>query len=217
MIPSTSKDFLVKDLISGREYELCVLAVYDDGIMTLTATRVVGCLQFTTEQEYSHCQSMHTQFLGGTMIIIIGGIIVASVLVFIIILMIRYKVYNNREPTKAGVSNVCSQTNGGQAGQVTRSTSKGTEIQDEQVQASSGNVSGGVGGCVSGSTVRDTNTVALVVECEKVTQISEMTAEDIIVPAQRRKSRTSAELIRHTSLSSKEVRGTSEGSGGKFY
>ncbi len=35
---------------------------------------------------------MQSQFLGGTMIIIIGGIIVASVLVFIIILMIRYKV-----------------------------------------------------------------------------------------------------------------------------
>ncbi|XP_041090424.1 leucine-rich repeat and fibronectin type III domain-containing protein 1-like protein isoform X1 [Polyodon spathula] len=214
MIPSTSKDFLVKDLVSGREYELCVLAVYEDGITTLTATRVVGCLQFTTEQEYSHCQSMHTQFLGGTMIIIIGGIIVASVLVFIIILMIRYKVSNiNGESSKAGVNNVCSQTNGGQAGQVTRSTSKGTESQDEQVQASSGSVGGGVGGCVSDLMVRDSNTVALVVECEKVTQISEMTAEDIIVPAQRRKSRTSAELIHQTSLSSKEVRCTSEGLG----
>lgn len=38
------------------------------------------------------CHFMQSQFLGGTMIIIIGGIIVASVLVFIIILMIRYKV-----------------------------------------------------------------------------------------------------------------------------
>ncbi|XP_066560086.1 leucine-rich repeat and fibronectin type III domain-containing protein 1-like protein [Amia ocellicauda] len=215
MIPSTSQDFLVKDLVSGREYDLCVLAVYDDGITSLTATRVVGCVQFTTEQEYSQCQSMHTQFLGGTMIIIIGGIIVASVLVFIIILMIRYKVYNNQgEPSKAKVSNVCSQTNGGQGSQVTRSASKGAESQEEQVVASS-TVGGGGPGVISISSagvsvsgaVKDSNTVTLVVDCEKVTQLSEMTAEDIVSPVQRRKSRTSVELMRQSSLSSKEARG----------
>lgn len=49
------------------------------------------------------------------MIIIIGGIIVASVLVFIIILMIRYKVCNNNGQHKVTkVSNVYSQTNGAQ-------------------------------------------------------------------------------------------------------
>ena len=92
MIPSTSKTFLINDLAAGREYDLCVLAVYDDGITSLTATRVVGCVQFHTASEVTQCRFMHSQFLGGTMIIIIGGIIVASVLVFIIILMIRYKV-----------------------------------------------------------------------------------------------------------------------------
>ncbi|XP_053331703.1 leucine-rich repeat and fibronectin type-III domain-containing protein 5 [Spea bombifrons] len=115
MIPPTSKTFRVNNLASGTVYDLCVLAIYDDGITSLTATRVVGCIQFTTEQDYVRCHFMQSQFLGGTMIIIIGGIIVASVLVFIIILMIRYKVCNgngNHKATK--VSNVYSQTNGSQ-------------------------------------------------------------------------------------------------------
>ncbi|KFP35869.1 Leucine-rich repeat and fibronectin type-III domain-containing protein 5, partial [Chlamydotis macqueenii] len=113
MIPPTSKTFLVNNLAAGTAYDLCVLAIYDDGITSLTATRVVGCTQFTTEQDYVRCHFMQSQFLGGTMIIIIGGIIVASVLVFIIILMIRYKVCNNNGQQKATkVSNVYSQTNG---------------------------------------------------------------------------------------------------------
>ncbi|XP_029922721.1 leucine-rich repeat and fibronectin type III domain-containing protein 1 isoform X1 [Myripristis murdjan] len=115
MIPSTSKTFLINDLAAGREYDLCVLAVYDDGITSLTATRVVGCVQFHTASEVSQCRFMHSQFLGGTMIIIIGGIIVASVLVFIIILMIRYKAYSSPEDSKAKVSSsMHSQTNGSQ-------------------------------------------------------------------------------------------------------
>ncbi|KAG5269668.1 hypothetical protein AALO_G00204620 [Alosa alosa] len=137
MIPSTSQDFLVRDLVSGREYELCVLAVYDDSLSSLTATRQVGCVQFVTETEYSQCQSLHSQFLGGTMIIIIGGIIVASVLVFIIILMIRYKVYSTHggESGKASaMATLRAQTNGGQAaaGQVPRSGSKVTDSSQEE-------------------------------------------------------------------------------------
>lgn len=92
MIPPSSKNFLVNNLAAGTQYDLCVLAIYDDVITSLTATRVVGCVQFTTESEYMRCHFMQSQVLGGTMIIIIGGIIVASVLVFIVILMIRYKV-----------------------------------------------------------------------------------------------------------------------------
>ncbi|MBN3321136.1 LRFN1 protein, partial [Atractosteus spatula] len=127
MIPPTNKTFLVNDLAAGREYDLCVLAVYDDGITSLTATRVVGCVQFSTTSETSQCRFIHSQFLGGTMIIIIGGIIVASVLVFIIILMIRYKVYSNQDDhCKAKVSNVCSQTNGSQNA-IQRSASKQAE------------------------------------------------------------------------------------------
>ncbi|KAJ8269940.1 hypothetical protein GJAV_G00108490 [Gymnothorax javanicus] len=116
MIPPTSKSFLVNNLAAGTPYDLCVLAIYDDGITSLTATRVVGCVQFTTDSQYLHCHFMQSQFLGGTMIIIIGGIIVASVLVFIIILMIRYKVCNGGEGSKgAQFSDVHSQTNGAQS------------------------------------------------------------------------------------------------------
>ncbi|XP_017580323.1 leucine-rich repeat and fibronectin type-III domain-containing protein 5 isoform X1 [Pygocentrus nattereri] len=116
MIPPTSKNFLVNNLAAGTQYDLCVLAIYDDGITSLTATRVVGCIQFTTESEYLRCHFMQSQFLGGTMIIIIGGIIVASVLVFIIILMIRYKVCNSGERGKgSGVTSMHSQTNGAQS------------------------------------------------------------------------------------------------------
>ncbi|KAL2095654.1 hypothetical protein ACEWY4_007802 [Coilia grayii] len=116
MIPATHKLFQLSDLASAREYDLCVLAVYDDGVTTLTATRLVGCVAFTTERDYHQCRSLHDQFLGGTMIIIIGGIIVASVLVFIFILLMKYKLHSNHYKQKAArVSNVCSQTNGGQA------------------------------------------------------------------------------------------------------
>ncbi|KAG7266412.1 hypothetical protein CRUP_027145 [Coryphaenoides rupestris] len=86
-------------------YDLCVLAIYDNAITSLTATRVVGCVQFHTASEVAQCRFMHSQFLGGTMIIIIGGIIVASVLVFIVILMIRYKAYSGpAEDAKPGSS-----------------------------------------------------------------------------------------------------------------
>lgn len=139
MIPPTSKTFLVNNLAAGTVYDLCVLAIYDDGITSLTATRVVGCTQFTTEQDYVRCHFMQSQFLGGTMIIIIGGIIVASVLVFIIILMIRYKVCNNNGQQKATkVSNVYSQTNGAQiqgcSGVLSQSMSKQAVGHEEVIQ-----------------------------------------------------------------------------------
>ncbi|XP_077180290.1 leucine-rich repeat and fibronectin type-III domain-containing protein 5 isoform X2 [Paroedura picta] len=148
MIPPTSKTFLVNNLAAGTTYDLCVLAIYDDGITSLTATRVVGCLQFTTEQDYVRCHFMQSQFLGGTMIIIIGGIIVASVLVFIIILMIRYKVCNNGGHHKAAkVSNVYSQTNGAQGqgcggGPVPPSGSKQAVGHEDSLQCCKGSSDG---------------------------------------------------------------------------
>uniref|UniRef100_A0ABM5ERV7 Leucine-rich repeat and fibronectin type-III domain-containing protein 3 n=1 Tax=Pogona vitticeps TaxID=103695 RepID=A0ABM5ERV7_9SAUR len=129
MIPAASKSFFLTDLVAGRDYDLCVLAVYDDGMTSLTATMVVGCVQFTTEEEYRQCRSLHAQFLGGTMIIIIGGIIVASVLVFIFILLMKYKVYASHHKNKSTkMSHVCSQTNGGgHGGSVAHAGSKTAE------------------------------------------------------------------------------------------
>ncbi|XP_074092964.1 leucine-rich repeat and fibronectin type-III domain-containing protein 2 [Macrotis lagotis] len=117
MIPASNKAFVVNNLVSGTGYDLCVLAMWDDTATTLTATNIVGCAQFSTKADYAQCQSMHSQILGGTMILVIGGIIVATLLVFIVILMVRYKVCNHQGPGKmnaAAVSNVYSQTNGAQ-------------------------------------------------------------------------------------------------------
>lgn len=114
MIPRTHRAFVVTNLVPGMQYDLCVLAIWDDTATTLTATNVVGCTQFVTTEDFPQCQSLHSGFMGGTMILVIGGIIVATLLVFIIILMVRYKVTNGIQISKLPtVSNTYSQTNGG--------------------------------------------------------------------------------------------------------
>ncbi|NXX33606.1 LFN1L protein, partial [Nicator chloris] len=123
MIPAPSSSFPLSDLAPGRDYELCVLAVFSDAASSLPATRPLGCSRFSTRAEARPCRSPHAQFLGGTMIIVIGGIIVASVLVFIFILLLRYKMHNHR-PKAKGKAHVCSQTNGSRSGSVGRSASK---------------------------------------------------------------------------------------------
>ncbi|NWT07665.1 LFN1L protein, partial [Vireo altiloquus] len=124
MIPAPSASFSLSDLAPGRDYELCVLAVFSDARTALPATRPLGCSRFSTRHEFRPCRSLQAQFLGGTMIIVIGGIIVASVLVFIFILLMKYKIHNNH-PKSKGKSNVCSQTNGSsQSGSMGRSSSK---------------------------------------------------------------------------------------------
>lgn len=119
MIPAASKAFHVTNLVSGTKYDLCVLAAWDDTATTLTATNVVGCADFFTRDDYPQCQSLHSQLLGGTMILVVGGVIVATLLVFIVILMVRYKVGDNEPPVSklTDVSDTYSQTNGGRLGQ----------------------------------------------------------------------------------------------------
>ncbi|KAM8769203.1 leucine-rich repeat and fibronectin type III domain-containing protein 1-like protein isoform 1-T5 [Acanthopagrus schlegelii] len=164
MIPANHKNFLLSDLASSRDYELCVLAVYDDGITALTGTKLVGCVSFSTEREYGDCHSIRDQFLGGTMIIIIGGIIVASVLVFIFILLMKYKLHSNHYKQKAAArhANVCSQTNGGGGGGANvlalppSSSSAGQGGANKNSQPSSS--SEGMGGAsLRGTTVVDLN------------------------------------------------------------
>ncbi|CAL8291582.1 leucine-rich repeat and fibronectin type-III domain-containing protein 2 [Gadus morhua] len=117
MIPMANKAFLVSNLVSGMQYDLCVLAIWEDAATTLTATNIVGCVQFATTDDYPQCQSLHSGFLGGTMILVIGGVIVATLLVFIVILMVRYKATGGGGGVPTGklpsVSNTYSQTNGG--------------------------------------------------------------------------------------------------------
>ncbi|XP_047195635.1 leucine-rich repeat and fibronectin type III domain-containing protein 1-like protein isoform X2 [Hippoglossus stenolepis] len=164
MIPANHKYFLLSDLASSRDYELCVLAVYDDGITALTGTKLVGCVSFSTETEYGRCHSIRDQFLGGTMIIIIGGIIVASVLVFIFILLMKYKLHSNHYKQKAAArhANVCSQTNGGGGGGggnvlalPPSSSSAGQGGGAHKISQPSS--SGGMGGASRGTTVVDLN------------------------------------------------------------
>lgn len=106
MIPPTSKSILVNNLAAGTHYDLCVLAIYDDQVTALTATRVIGCIHFTTEPQYLRCHFMQSQFLGGTIVVIIGGIIVASVLAFIIFLIVRYRVCNQGDADKVSLAPV---------------------------------------------------------------------------------------------------------------
>ncbi|XP_019737717.1 leucine-rich repeat and fibronectin type-III domain-containing protein 5 [Hippocampus comes] len=100
MIPPTSESILVNNLAAGTQYDLCVLAIYDDQVTSLTATRVIGCIHFTTDPQYLRCHFMQSQFLGGTIVVIIGGIIVASVLAFIVFLIVRYRVCNQGDADK---------------------------------------------------------------------------------------------------------------------
>ncbi|XP_068441149.1 leucine-rich repeat and fibronectin type III domain-containing protein 1-like protein [Clinocottus analis] len=163
MIPANHKYFLLSDLASSRDYELCVLAVYDDGITALTGTKLVGCVSFSTETEYGRCHSIRDQFLGGTMIIIIGGIIVASVLVFIFILLMKYKLHSNHYKQKAAArhANVCSQTNGGGGGGANvpppSSTSAGQGGGANKNSQPSSSAEGVGGASLRGTTVVDLN------------------------------------------------------------
>lgn len=117
MIPASSQSFLLTNLVSGTRYDLCVLAAWDDTATTLTATNVVGCTNFFTLDEYPQCQAMPSQLLGGTMILVVGGVIVATLLVFIVILMVRYKAADGEPLGKlSGLTDTHSQTNGGRLG-----------------------------------------------------------------------------------------------------
>lgn len=127
MIPASSNAFLVNNLVSGTRYDLCILAAWDDSATTLTATSIVGCVEFFTRDEYPQCHSLHGQLLGGTMILVVGGVIVATLLVFIVILMVRYKAGEGGTLSAVGaelpvsklsdIGDTYSQTNDGRLGQ----------------------------------------------------------------------------------------------------
>ena len=125
ILPSSSDSFLLKNLVSGADYSLCVLAIFDDTITALAATRVLGCAQFSTMESYPECLSLKAHFLGGTLTVLVGGVVVVTLLSFTVALMVRHRVCGNRgdrgrsrrcrgdgaPPPKGGVSRVC-QSNG---------------------------------------------------------------------------------------------------------
>ncbi|KAJ8342279.1 hypothetical protein SKAU_G00322070 [Synaphobranchus kaupii] len=42
ILPSSISSFQLKNLVSAADYSLCVLAVFDEGVATLSSTRVLG-------------------------------------------------------------------------------------------------------------------------------------------------------------------------------
>ncbi|XP_039679180.1 leucine-rich repeat and fibronectin type-III domain-containing protein 4 [Perca fluviatilis] len=95
ILPPTSDRFLLKNLVSGVDYNLCVLAIFDDTITTLAATKVLGCATFSTKDVYPACRSLQAHFLGGTLTILVGGVVVVTLLVFTVALMVRHRVCNH--------------------------------------------------------------------------------------------------------------------------
>ncbi|KAJ8338057.1 hypothetical protein SKAU_G00370230 [Synaphobranchus kaupii] len=130
ILPSTSDSFLLKNLVSGVDYSLCVLAIFDDAVTSLAATKVLGCAQFSTKDDYPECRSLQAHFLGGTLTIMVGGVIVVTLLVFTVTMMVRHRVCSvagdgsddgdegglpgssSSSPLPAKGTNVYSQTNG---------------------------------------------------------------------------------------------------------
>uniref|UniRef100_A0A673J5P8 Leucine-rich repeat and fibronectin type-III domain-containing protein 4-like n=1 Tax=Sinocyclocheilus rhinocerous TaxID=307959 RepID=A0A673J5P8_9TELE len=92
ILPPTNNSFLLKNLVSGADYSLCVLAIFDDGISSLATTKVLGCIQFSTKEDYAECRSLHAHFLGGTLTVMVGGVVVVTLLVFTVAMMVRHRV-----------------------------------------------------------------------------------------------------------------------------
>lgn len=72
-----------------------MLAIFDDTITSLAATKVLGCTTFSTKDVYPACRSLQAHFLGGTLTILVGGVVVVTLLVFTVALMVRHRVCNH--------------------------------------------------------------------------------------------------------------------------
>lgn len=83
---------MLRNLVSGADYSLCVFAIFDDGISTLATTKVLGCTKFSTKEDYPECRSLQAHFLGGTLTVMIGGVVVVTLLVFTVAMMMRHRV-----------------------------------------------------------------------------------------------------------------------------
>lgn len=63
----------------------------------MAATKVLGCTQFSTKDNYPDCRSLQAHFLGGTLTILVGGVVVVTLLVFTVALMVRHRVCSNHD------------------------------------------------------------------------------------------------------------------------
>uniref|UniRef100_A0A3B4H086 Uncharacterized protein n=1 Tax=Pundamilia nyererei TaxID=303518 RepID=A0A3B4H086_9CICH len=108
ILPSTSDRFLLKNLVSGVDYNLCVLAIFDDTITSLAATKVLGCTTFSTKDVYPACRSLQAHFLGGTLTILVGGVVVVTLLVFTVALMVRHRSVFQYKTLQAPFNAICT-------------------------------------------------------------------------------------------------------------
>ncbi|XP_010725382.1 leucine-rich repeat and fibronectin type III domain-containing protein 1 [Meleagris gallopavo] len=46
LLPPSSRSFVLRDLAAGREYDLCVSALYAEGTAAPPASRALGCVRF---------------------------------------------------------------------------------------------------------------------------------------------------------------------------
>ncbi|XP_004393916.1 PREDICTED: leucine-rich repeat and fibronectin type-III domain-containing protein 4 [Odobenus rosmarus divergens] len=113
IVPASSHHFLLKHLVPGADYDLCLLALSPAaGPSDLTATRLLGCAHFSTQPAAPLCHALQAHVLGGTLTVAVGGVLVAALLVFTVALLVRGRgAGNGRLPLK--LSHVQSQTNGG--------------------------------------------------------------------------------------------------------
>ncbi|KAB0364974.1 leucine-rich repeat and fibronectin type-III domain-containing protein 4 [Muntiacus reevesi] len=113
IVPASSHHFLLKHLVPGADYDLCLLALSPaTGPSDLTATRLLGCAHFSTLPATPLCHALQAHVLGGTLTVAVGGVLVAALLVFTVALLVRGRgAGNGRLPLK--LSHVQSQTNGG--------------------------------------------------------------------------------------------------------
>ncbi|XP_062820904.1 leucine-rich repeat and fibronectin type-III domain-containing protein 4 [Anolis carolinensis] len=121
IVPGVTRRFLLRHLVPGADYDLCLLAIFEDASTALAATHLLGCAPFSTREEpFPDCRALQAHFLGGTLAVIVGGVVVVTLLVFTVVMMVRYKVCASGRAAEVvalpKVTHVHSQTNGGGGG-----------------------------------------------------------------------------------------------------
>lgn len=73
IVPASSHHFLLKHLVPGADYDLCLLALSPAaGPSDLTATRLLGCAHFSTLPATPLCHALQAHVLGGTLTVAVG-------------------------------------------------------------------------------------------------------------------------------------------------
>ncbi|XP_014452409.1 leucine-rich repeat and fibronectin type-III domain-containing protein 4 [Alligator mississippiensis] len=110
ILPGSSRHFLLKHLVPGAAYDLCVLAVAPDTATALASTHRLGCTHFATGEAAAPCNALRAHVLGGTLTVAVGGVLVATLLIFAVAVTVRARGCAGAQSPK--LADVHSQTNG---------------------------------------------------------------------------------------------------------